>query len=474
MRIGWPGRNIARRGAAAAQRVPAEPASLARSLADSSDRKIGAIVGLIDAMADRGAADALLAPLRPRMAPLRLSRPLRFSRLVFLPLDPLIVSGPEWRPGMARLPRHAILPLSEAVRRSLGDDAAAIEARIAGRRSTDHGVIREIGPWLWPRAAAILRAIAAAAADGAHAAAGGRNEADPAIAATWAAAGLPADALGPLTAGAAAVLAEAALLAILERDAADGIAASDDTVQALLGRAAAGRDEPHAGFAWRFLMAALLARLPLADALLRLGIGTAEQPVPPALYAAIAAALEDSLAALERGTDGADEIGSSDLAAAANAAQRNAALLDTLAAAGPGTARAQRAEALRQRLDGSCRARFAAALDHDVLPRLASPPDAQDADACQSLEQALRDLRRLEAIGRRLGGAALYDTLLREAAALAASGTAPGALADRVRLVELLVGPEEAMGVLDAAPAAALSMAGGWRALVDSNHRPTA
>ncbi|MDE2515443.1 MAG: hypothetical protein KGL12_05415 [Rhodospirillales bacterium] len=452
MKIGWPGRGVAGRADAPPGPVPASQARLARSLADSSDRKIGAIVGLIDAMADRGAADALIAPLRARMAPLRLSRPLRFSRLVFLPLDPLIVAGPDWRPGMARLPRHAILPLSQAVHRGLGEDAAVIEARIAGRSSLDHAMIGDLAPQLWPRAGEILRAIAAAA-DGGSEATGGRNGADPAIAATWAAAGLPADMLGPLAAGVAAILAEAPLLAVLERDAAHGIAMQDDAVQALLGRAAAWRASPYAGPAWRFLMAALLARLPLADALLRLGTGTAEQPVPPALYAAIAAALEEALAALERGADGPEEIAGADLAEAGNAARRIAALLDTLAAAGPGTARGQRAEALRQRLDGCCRARFAVALDHDVLPRLASPPGAQDVAACASLEQALRDLRRLEGIGRRFGGAALYDTLLREAAALAASGTAPEGLADRVRRVELLAGPEEAMAVLDAAPA---------------------
>ncbi len=100
-------------------------------------------------------------------------------------------------------------------------------------------------------------------------------------------------------------------------------------------------------------------------------------------------------------------------------------------------------DAARRTLDIACRTRFGEA----VQQRLAIPEDTTTDAAVVALEQAARDLRRFERAGRRLGGAAFYDAALREAATRFA---ATGGLArmDRMRMVELLAGPEAALAVL--------------------------
>ena len=65
---------------------------------------------MVDAMPNRGAADQLIAPLRARLAHLRPPRPLRFARLLFLPLDPLIVPAARWRAAQPAIPRTVIPP----------------------------------------------------------------------------------------------------------------------------------------------------------------------------------------------------------------------------------------------------------------------------------------------------------------------------------------------------------------------------
>jgi hypothetical protein len=71
---------------------------LVRSMAGASERQLLRIVAAVDGMSARGAADELIAPVRHRLANLRPVRPLRFARLVFLPLDHLIVPAANWKP----------------------------------------------------------------------------------------------------------------------------------------------------------------------------------------------------------------------------------------------------------------------------------------------------------------------------------------------------------------------------------------
>jgi len=124
-------------------------------IAAAPDDRIVRIVATVDAMAARGPADDLLAPLRPRLSVLRPPRPLRFTRLLFHALDPLIVPASRWRPGQPAIPRTALAPMAAHVRARMAD-AARIEAAIAGRFDNESDPIADLGKTLWPEAAGIL------------------------------------------------------------------------------------------------------------------------------------------------------------------------------------------------------------------------------------------------------------------------------------------------------------------------------
>lgn len=136
--------------------------AVARALCGAQDEQLMRVVALVDGLSsNRGAADRLLESVRPRLAALRPPRPLSFNRLLFQPLDPVIVPTAEWRPGDARLPRGAITPLGAALYAALGAVAAAVETGCAGRTTDDAEAIRTLGALLWPAAAAALPRLAA-------------------------------------------------------------------------------------------------------------------------------------------------------------------------------------------------------------------------------------------------------------------------------------------------------------------------
>src|SRR5271154_5358190 len=129
---------------------------VSRGLADARDEQILKVVAMVDAMPDRGAADQLIAPLRGRLAQLRPPRPLRFARLLFMPLDPLIVPAPRWRAEQSTIPRSAIPSLAAAVATGLGPVGQKGAAVIEGRTTWDADVIAAAGARLWQPAAELL------------------------------------------------------------------------------------------------------------------------------------------------------------------------------------------------------------------------------------------------------------------------------------------------------------------------------
>jgi hypothetical protein len=414
---------------------PTELRDLRRSLSDVSDAQLVQVVALIDRMAERGSADDLIGPLRGRLGQLSPPRPLRFARLLFLPLDPLIVSAPRFRAGTPTVPRTALAPFSELVRAALGARADAIEAAVAGRAAEDEETIRRVGEVLWPEAAAIL----------AH------SPQPPG----WAAAGLPAGLHKPLACGIAAVLEQAAALHAIVADAAAGLPIDIDAVDAALSKAAPSGPE-----AWGFVLAVLLGRLPDVDAVLRQAHAWTARRGDPALRAALDMVAETQLARLEAHDGVGADVLVFDLAEAGGHVHRLVGLLDGLTGETPPAAHRARLAAIRTRLDAGCRARFADSLASEFLAPLrqlsrapvgqARVGQAADPAALQRLEASARQLRALETEARRLGGASAYDALLSQTAAVV-RGLAPEAglaLAEKVRLIEILAGPDEALALL--------------------------
>jgi hypothetical protein len=82
--------------------------TLQRELAAAQDHQIARVLQIVDGLESRTEADHLISALRKRLAELRPMRKLNFDRLLFAPLDPLIVNAPDWTPAAeACVPRLA-------------------------------------------------------------------------------------------------------------------------------------------------------------------------------------------------------------------------------------------------------------------------------------------------------------------------------------------------------------------------------
>jgi hypothetical protein len=404
---------------------------LNQELTSARDEQIARVVAMVDALPVRGAADHLIAPLRPRLAHLRPVRPLRFVRLLFTPFDPIIVPGAKWQPGSPSVPRTAFGSIAEVVKAGLGETMLEIDALIAGRTTGDHSIVACAGALLWPQAARIL---AQADAPPAH----------------WSETGLSDAAYGALVRSAAVVFGQASALHDLVENVTHGAALRPEEVLRILGTSSAEAQTPAA---WGMLLAILLSRLPQADAVLRAAVSNGVMGPNSVLRAAADQAIDVILSGLEtQGGDGGP-IAGSDLAEAGAEVVRILALLQGLDSDRASGARRRRVHELRQRVEQSCRDRFEAGLTAElVAPLMLLRPGASSAEVSR-LENVARDLRKLEIAARKLSiRNGLEAQLLRAAEEIGVPNpdNALG-LADRVRMVEILAGPDAAMALLDAA-----------------------
>lgn len=401
------------------------------ALAAASDRAVTRVVAMVDAMEDRASADRLLDPLRPRLRRLRPARPLRVTRLLFLPLDGAIVPDPAWRRGGFHLPRGALPPITAALRRAAPEECGAIVAEAEDQRFDDTVLVGTLGRRLWALAAERLNPEALREARGASTI----GEAD----------------LFNILALCRGVWRHAAALWDAVEDAADG--PPEGVVRAAL--AGPAREDPA-------VFAACLATL------LRIAVA-------PGRVAAIAAGFSPSLrrlsdrvladfieAALPR-TDGP----AADPGVAADAALRFARAIHDIEAEDAWRGQEWRARLHRLRRDGdaTCHGIFAAGLDSLLLApfaSLAATPDAPEAEMDETVmmaEEAARNLKRLELSGRRIGDPGRYEGSARGFLdALAAmrdrvpedAGTGLRRI-DIARLAEILCGRDAAVRILEGA-----------------------
>lgn len=397
---------------------------LARDMTQARDDQILRIVAMVDALPERGEADLVLAPLRPRLARLRPPRPLRFARLLFLPLDPLIVAPTRWRSGHSTIPRTAIPVLAAAVEAGLGSVARAAGAMIEGRTTRDLALIEEAGGLLWQAAGQVLR----------------DAEAPPP---GWERTGLAPHLHRPLARRIGALLSQASRLLRLEADAAQGLAPPEvNALRALLTDAIAFEPD-----AQSMLIALLLARVPEAGSVLAGAARTLGHRGEMLLRHAGEEAANVLLDQLEAPGATETRLGGQDLSDSGAAVRRLTALLGALDGASVPPARRERLAALRLRLRVGCQALFEEHMSVDLL----EPLRAGGPDEAWALEATARGLRALETEARRMGGGAVYDSLLCEAAAAVRDCSAQGGLgrAGALRLTEILAGPEAALALLE-------------------------
>lgn len=386
---------------------------LGREVMETDAARLLRIVKMVDTLPQRGAADALIAPLRPRLAVLRPPRPATLTRLLFQPIDPLIVQPAAWRPGSPGVPRPLLAPLAAVALTALGDLAGKLQTQLARVGSLATPVSGEVGAVLWPRAADALRGWAPTAE-------------------LAAASGIEQAALAPLVGGIATLLDQGAILYRLGQQP----DAAGETKLAEMLLAAAARDGLAA---LRMMLALLLSLAPDAGHLLRL----AEAVAPPGEAAVAQPALDFLLGGLA-------EVSGGGVPADAAAMRRAAALLEGMEhQGGQRTAHLAKLALVRRRLDGACRSRFEAAAE--TLERMlpagggAEPPDDT---AMARMEAMALEVRRLEAVGRRVGGAGFDDAPMRRAAERLAAASALPAV-DRLRLAEILLGPDAALALAE-------------------------
>jgi len=387
-----------------------EMRTMRRELAAAPDAQVLAVLRLVEAMPDRGAADSLLAPLRARLRVLRPVRPLRFSRLLFLPLDPVIVPPNEWRPEQPLLPRSAIAPLTELIRYALPAQTEAVEQSIAHQTSTDRAAIARQGALLWPEAARVLRRAV--------------------MPASWRSCGLRPDDFPSLSQAVAAVLAVAPDLAGLE-DSSLPAGELNAALAALLDAAAA-----LGAIAWGMLLAILLQRFPQAAAPASAAAAAASRADRPLRHAA-----ETAQAHGLRWVEEAPNLPvMGDLDDVVAVVRRQVTMLTSC---GADPSQRHRATTLAAALRDNLTSQMDAGVQLRLVDRLTALPKGQPQDGVlDAMEEDARALRRLELEIRRLGGPTAPATFRRAADAVIAR-TDLDAM-DRARLVEILLGAQDA------------------------------
>jgi hypothetical protein len=396
---------------------PREIGAISRDVAGAPDSQVMWIIATVDAMTERGAADALIAPLRQRLAVLRPPRPLRFTRLLFHPLDSVIVPAAQWRAGQPAIPRTALMPLADCVRRAMGARVQGIETAIRGRTTAETALVASQGQAIWPAAATIL--------------------ASATVPPLWSATGLGEAAFAPLARRVAALLAQAPALDRLCAETVHGLLPPrPDVLHAIL-RSISVTDET----ALPLMVRLLLNRLPqLASMLAAAPSGTASPQLKIALDEAIDGLLDQMIA--EDGTSA--QIASAGLAEASVAVRRIATLLQQIEDGTVRPVRRSQLPTIRQQVDAGCRARFTVSLREQLLAQLHVATD-QDIPA---LETAARELRALETEARVMGGGSAYDLMLTQAADAVKAETGLDRT-DQIRLVEILSGSDAAPAMLD-------------------------
>jgi hypothetical protein len=110
-----------------------------------------------------------------------------------------------------------------------------------------------------------------------------------------------------------------------------------------------------------------------------------------------------------------------------------------------------RIEQVRRGVDAACRERFASELEVRLIEPSAGIAAGGD-DTMIALEATARDLRRFETTARQIGSGEHYDRQLRRAAEALrpTTGEDASAFVGRIRLVEILRGPDAAMAMLKA------------------------
>jgi hypothetical protein len=393
-------------------------------LHQADDEKIRRVAAMLDHVSDATGKQAILDPLRPRLRQLKTVRPLRFTRLLFTPFEPLIVTARAWKPGEATVPRNALGALALLVRTSLEPDVAQIDATIAGQASDTMQVITRAGAVLWPRAGEILAACTAPPPD-------------------WQRTGVRDALFLPLVHAMATVLRCGPQLRDLQRDAdVAALAANETAIRAIIETLA---DQPPEGCV--MVAQLILLQSPAAAPLLRQFIASLTDTAQRVrLNKAMADGTERALTQMESQAGIVEGVGRAPLAEIGDQVRRITRLLREIGQESGGQAHRPRLTAIRKKLDEVCRNRFSDGMTEGLVNPLTGGRGEIDRAGQTRMETCARDLRRLETAVRTVGGSGHYDDLLHKVSETVQTAAASGTLTPvrTFRLIEILTGPEAA------------------------------
>lgn len=384
--------------------TPGAQRELGRELRSASDDQLSRVVAVVDALPVRGAADALLAPVRARLAQLRPDRPLRLSRVLFTPLDPVIVAPLKWRSDSASVPRSALDLLGRLVLARIGALRSELETVASQRTSSDAAAVQAIGCVLWPAAGRVLQ------------------ELD--MPSDWTEqTGLQPRVWLEIRDGAAVVLSRAVRI--------EEIARAPDNEDLLQGQLRDRTGCSDASFA--LVVRVLLARHPRPTDLLCTLANLRDAGAATATEQAISATLDDMEPAL-------DQIETADPNVAVGQAIQLATLFDALDT----PTRRTRISALRADAARLCQERLERSMQGLLEPFAAqSEPGGTDYPA---IEATARGVRKLGAAAKRLGGQRALERFMQQSVtAILGLDAAAIDRVDRIRLLEILVGPDAAL-----------------------------
>ncbi len=396
---------------------------MGNALLNADDDKFRRVVDLIDNISDPAVNQAILGPLRARLIALKPVRPLSLTRLLFIPLDPLIVPGHNWRPGETTVPRAAIAPMAGIVRRGLGHEAEVIDKIVAGHGTNAMQAVAVAGEELWSRAAEIL-AVSRAPAN-------------------WVEKGFRPAVYPLLARVVAAVLRRAVWLEWLARDGATGSLQPNDKILHDILRDIA--DEPAEGYA--MIAKLVLLRSPHAASLLRQLVARTRDPTEKSmLQQAVAHGTEGVLAYMESTSGLANEIGRGAIASASDEVRRITTLLREIENDVTAVRHRPRLRAIRGKLDEACQGRFSSGVKEVLVAPLEDASAPVNRAGQTRLEAGARDLRTLETAGRTVGSGDSYDRLLSQASETVREAVQAGTLTPirGIRLVEILSGSDAA------------------------------
>jgi hypothetical protein len=361
--------------------------------------------------------------VRHRLASLKPVRSLRFARLLFNPLDPLLVPARAWRPDEATLPRAILTPIAKVVRAGLGSMAPYVDKIIAGGKGDMPRAITEGGEALWPRAAEIL------------------ERSTPPD--DWATTGLSHAAYGPLATNIAAVLRRAPHLRRLARN--EEIGTRDGNAEAMeeILRDIANESEVGCAMVARLI----LVRAPHAAGLLRRIVAAARsQDEKASMQKAVDRGLELALSHMERDTGFVDTIAHGVLAEVGDEVRRVTTLLREIESDTGSARHWPRVKTIREKLSQVCRDRFSRGVRENLVAPLEAAAGPVDAAGQTELETRVREIRKLDVVARKIGGAADYDGQILVALEAVRAAADAGTLTPvrQLRLVEMLAGSDAA------------------------------